>query len=413
MKNTTKTKKFLSFVLTLCITLSLFATTQVLANYKKYDTSEYNKNDIEAVNALIKSQKYINGQQLTNNPDNWDSFVTWDESTPKRLTGLVLDGSVSRAADFSKFTELTSLSCRDAGNLTSVSVKGLTKLKSLNCNDCSITSLDITGCIALTTLKCAGNQLKSLDVSKSTLIDYLACESNLITSLDVSNLTLLRKLTCYENKLTYLKVSGATSLTDLDCGDNNLTALDISNTNLGIIDCNYNKMLSLDAITGTQAELLESGATTIVFEPQNIVLTATPTASKVLVNGKSIAFEAYTINGNNYFKLRDLAKVLSGTTKQFEVSWNNTEKAINLLSGKCYTPVGGELASGDDKVKTAIYSTADLFIDDEYAPLTAFTIGKSNYFKLRDIMDEFNAGVGWDSATSTITIDTNMDYTAQ
>ena len=50
------------------------------------------------------------------------------------------------------------------------------------------------------------------------------------------------------------------------------------------------------------------------------ILTAKPTASTVLVNGENVAFDAYNINDNNYFKLRDLAYILSGTEKQFEVS---------------------------------------------------------------------------------------------
>ena len=33
---------------------------------------------------------------------------------------------------------------------------------------------------------------------------------------------------------------------------------------------------------------------------------ATPTASTVLVNGEKKAFDAYNIEGSNYFKLRDL-----------------------------------------------------------------------------------------------------------
>ena len=48
---------------------------------------------------------------------------------------------------------------------------------------------------------------------------------------------------------------------------------------------------------------------------------ANPTNAKVLVNGEEVAFDAYTIDGSNYFKLRDLAFVLNGTEKQFEVGW--------------------------------------------------------------------------------------------
>lgn len=37
---------------------------------------------------------------------------------------------------------------------------------------------------------------------------------------------------------------------------------------------------------------------------------AKSTTSKVYVNGKEVSFTAYNINGSNYFKLRDIAKVI-------------------------------------------------------------------------------------------------------
>jgi len=40
-------------------------------------------------------------------------------------------------------------------------------------------------------------------------------------------------------------------------------------------------------------------------------ITVNPTTSKVLVNGKIVEFEAYNINGYNYFKLRDLAQAVN------------------------------------------------------------------------------------------------------
>lgn len=37
------------------------------------------------------------------------------------------------------------------------------------------------------------------------------------------------------------------------------------------------------------------------------------TKSSILVNGNLVEFEAYLIDGSNYFKLRDIAKIISGT----------------------------------------------------------------------------------------------------
>lgn len=147
--------------------------------------------------------------------------------------------------------------------------------------------------------------------------------------------------------------------------------------------------------------------------PAVIPQSAIPTKSTVLVNGKSISFDAYSINDNNYFKLRDLAQALSGTEKQFEVTWDNEKQAINLISGEAYTPVGGELSAGDGKGKTAQPSTSAIFLDGQSIQLTAYTINENNYFKLRDIGNAFNLSVTWDGAKNTIVVDTTKGYTGE
>ena len=72
---------------------------------------------------------------------------------------------------------------------------------------------------------------------------------------------------------------------------------------------------------------------------------ATPTAATVMVDGRVVAFDAYNIDGNNYFKLRDLAYTLNGTAKQFSVEWDGDNNAINLTGGKAYEPDGSEMAA--------------------------------------------------------------------
>lgn len=132
--------------------------------------------------------------------------------------------------------------------------------------------------------------------------------------------------------------------------------------------------------------------------------------AKVLVNGVLADFEAYNINGNNYFKLRDIAKVVSGTKKQFEVTWNEAKRAINLVSNSTYTPAGGELAKGDGKPKQAVLNSSVIYKDGSAVALMAYNIGGNNFFKLRDLTQAFNIGVTWDGATSTVGIDTAQDY---
>ena len=104
---------------------------------------------------------------------------------------------------------------------------------------------------------------------------------------------------------------------------------------------------------------------------------------------------------------------MNNTEKNFEVTWDGTNNAINLISNTPYTPAGGELSKGDNKAKNAIQSTSVIYKDGEAINLKAYTINGNNFFKLRDIAEAFNIGVTWDGATKTVGIDTSIGYTAE
>ena len=145
--------------------------------------------------------------------------------------------------------------------------------------------------------------------------------------------------------------------------------------------------------------------------PSTPGLTATPTASKVLVDGKNVSFDAYSIAGNNYFKLRDLAYVLNGSTKQFSVSWDGNNNAIALQKGNPYIPVGGEMSTKGTVAIAAVPTTAKIILGGQTVKMTAYTIGGNNYFKLRDVGIAFDFDVSWNNALQTIVIDTASAYT--
>ncbi len=141
-------------------------------------------------------------------------------------------------------------------------------------------------------------------------------------------------------------------------------------------------------------------------------VTAKPTASDVVVDGTSIAFEAYNINDNNFFKLRDLAAAVNGTSKNFEVTWDPEKNAINLLSERAYTVAGGELEVSDNVAAVAVKPTAaKLYLDGELLELVAYNINGNNYFKLRDLAQALDIGVTWDADAKKVGIDTSISYT--
>lgn len=191
----------------------------------------------------------------------------------------------------------------------------------------------------------------------------------------------------------------------------NLTSVSIPSSvaQIGLYAFDDCPKLTLYGISDSYAQTY-ANANTIPFK--TITTTATPTASPVLVNGTTVAFEAYNIDGNNYFKLRDLAKVLSGTAKQFGVGWDGVNNAISLTTGKAYTVVGGELTkSGKTGSVTATISSSGVYVNGTAVSLTAYNIGGNNYFKLRDVAAAVDFGVVWDGNTNTIGIDTSTGYT--
>ena len=130
--------------------------------------------------------------------------------------------------------------------------------------------------------------------------------------------------------------------------------------------------------------------------------TAKVSTHKVTLNGESAKLGAYTINGSNYFKLRDLAKALDGLNTNFEVKWNAAQQRIDLTSKTAYTAVGGEQAALPAGNKAASLTNASVYLDGKPLSLTAYSIDGNNYFKLRDLGDALGFGVDWNADTMTM-----------
>ena len=124
------------------------------------------------------------------------------------------------------------------------------------------------------------------------------------------------------------------------------------------------------------------------------------------VNGELIDCDKYNIDGSNYFKLRDLAYVLNGTGSQFDVGYNTEKKLISITTNHAYTqPNGTELVVGEDLSSTAVDSPQTIMIDGEIrTDLTAYNIGKNNYFKLKELGEALGFDVDYDTETRTMLV---------
>jgi len=165
--------------------------------------------------------------------------------------------------------------------------------------------------------------------------------------------------------------------------------------------------LFIYGFAGSEAEKFASSA----GFPFVDISIATPANNKVLIDGKEVAFTAYTIGGNNYFKLRDIASALNGTNKNFNVGWDGNNNAITLNSKTSYISVGGELVVNSNATATEPkISNPKIFVDGKLTTFMAFNIANNNYIKLRDLGEAFDFGVDWNNSTQTIEINTNKSY---
>ena len=73
-------------------------------------------------------------------------------------------------------------------------------------------------------------------------------------------------------------------------------------------------------------------STTTAFAKTEKTYKAIPTGQTVTLNGEKVKFAAYNIEGNNYFKLRDLGQALD-----FYVGYDNNVKSIIISGYSGYT----------------------------------------------------------------------------
>lgn len=134
--------------------------------------------------------------------------------------------------------------------------------------------------------------------------------------------------------------------------------------------------------------------------------------SKVLVDNENVDFDAYNINGNNYFRLRDLAYILNGTKSQFEINWNDKNKVISIATGEPYTILGDEMSIDDRSLsKVATKTNSKIVINSKENTINTYNIDGYTYFKLRDIGDLIGLYVEFDKTNNSILIDTTQKVT--
>lgn len=131
----------------------------------------------------------------------------------------------------------------------------------------------------------------------------------------------------------------------------------------------------------------------------------TPSPQKLSVDGTDADCDKYNIDGSNYFKLRDLAYLLSKSDSRFSVAFDAESNVVTVVPGGDYVPVGGELERGKDLSKTAVASKQSVLINGEAVEgISVYNIGGNNYFKLRDLGSALGFTVAFDADANTAVV---------
>lgn len=166
-----------------------------------------------------------------------------------------------------------------------------------------------------------------------------------------------------------------------------------------------------DALTSATIHYNSTGLSAQPEQPSNPDTSADPTNDKLTMDGKDYVPAAYKINGMNYFKLRDVAMMMNGTEGQFSVEYDGDAKAIRIVTGEPYTPVGGELGAAPTQSVEAVSSNDTVYINGEKVELAAYKIGGGvNFYGIRELARRLGFNVGW-TAERGMYIESDKPYT--
>jgi len=165
-------------------------------------------------------------------------------------------------------------------------------------------------------------------------------------------------------------------------------------------------------ITSSGCECLIDGNYKIgsaVIEQAPTPKTVVATTLKVKFNGVYQQMEVYNIDGNTYYKLRDIAALMMGTVSEFSVDYDLNTKMMYTWWPGSYTLVGGELQTGTDKSKSCISSPWKLCVNGTPVSCYIYNLANNNFLKLRDLGSALGFVVDYDGPNRTVIIN-SADY---
>ena len=136
-------------------------------------------------------------------------------------------------------------------------------------------------------------------------------------------------------------------------------------------------------------------------------VTATPTRDKgqtVYVDNTRVYPTGYNIADNNYFKLRDIGKLVG-----FGVDYDEATQTVEISTTRTAPSTEGIT---DTSVSGAVAQVSNqrIAVDGIYVNMKAYQIDGNNYVKLRDVGLQVNFGVNYDASNNRVVISPKLFY---
>lgn len=126
------------------------------------------------------------------------------------------------------------------------------------------------------------------------------------------------------------------------------------------------------------------------------------------INGGSSNVVTYYIDGENYFRIRDLAFALKGTNKKFNIGYNSVKNEVVLYRGQDYNSSGDIVVFDNDAL--AHDFTGVLNLDGESRLINMYNIKGYNYCKIADIAKMLDFNLKYENVSRAIVINTNEKF---
>ncbi len=132
---------------------------------------------------------------------------------------------------------------------------------------------------------------------------------------------------------------------------------------------------------------------------------------KLYVNGISKTLNAVNIKGNNFLKLRDLAYLLDGTSKQFNVTYTESTNTAHIQSLTGYVNDPKNPVNQPITLTRPQLSSQKVTLDGKSAYPITYNVAGSNYVNLRQVCAMLDIGLTYSASTNTVAIVTTTGYT--